>query len=812
MSERFGLSHRQVVRDVNEGKVVPPVDEAVTSSRGVSGGPSTQVIRSDDGSQRLLNSLLKAGGVVADKISAEAKRKAKIEGYNMAGTEEGRAAADEMGQTLNVKLFGPGAKLRSAQERIAQDQTDDNIAKLRSDLEDFGHKMTEEEWREHTDTQLASMTDKFEDEGLKDLITERFGRNIQAVKRDYEKSSKTFVQAEERETYVNSISSAAKMAQADLDSGDPQRQEDAEVRITESLLQPEGMSDEAYRSALAAAVKNELVNGRSALFDIAKSSGILEELDFEETQELQQAKLLHDSKNDEQWIRRVKTVEYLASAINSDNTPKASADEIAAMAKALQDENPAAYAASGIAPLVEAAFDRDLKIQAEKVRRRTAQHQYAVGDPALTRATAAEQQMAAADHFAELGEEGARKELEEFAAANGDTAPQGQEIPPGAANRWLLENPRVWARDWSTNSIVLDGVTQMGRVVLNNIGRLDITRDSATQLRSDLDSLMVIRDENPELFAKHFDESEAARLVKYHREMSIDSQNPYEVVQRLRDRERRQEQGLAYTPDPDKAAERTDDIIEMFVDEKGEEWLGIWNRDPENLRDLELHALSYYNEEYTRTGDPDQSRQYAMQRLNKGSTVIGNKFVLGGAKLDKNSYGGNFDRYLEGLDDSDEAHMKLVTQYKLPEGASLRDDANRFVVNPDGSGVTIWMEDETGVSVPVPVNIPRAAEDILPTFNEQMMATAREAAVESRNFLEGAVADIEDDEFVTAGQTRQSERALAGERLEALQAQQEAQQRKAAESRRKRQEARLKSTAGRRAPLKGSGRRTATNR
>ena len=730
MSERFGLSHRQVVRDVNEGKVVPPVDEAVTSSRGVSGGPSTQVIRSDDGSRRLVESLLKAGGVVADKMSAEAKRKAKIDGYNMAGTEEGRAAADEMGQTLDVKLFGPGAKLRSAQERIAQDQTDDNIAKLRSDLDDFGHKMTEEEWREHTDTQLASMTDKFEDEGLKDLITERFGRNIQAVKRDYEKESKKFVQAEERETYVNSIHTGAKMAQADLASGDPQRQEDAEARLTEALIQPEGMSDEAYRGAVAAAVKNELVMGRSGLFDVAKGAGILEELTYEDTQELEQAKLLHDAKNDEDFIVGMKQLEYLADT-------EGNIEQVTALAKKLQAQNPMVFGKAGISGVVERAFDRQVEIQAEATRRRTAEHQALVGDPALRRESAAHQQMAVEDALEEIGMEGARKELEEYAAANGDTVPQGQEIPPGAVNRWLLENPRAWARTWASNGIATDRVSHLATTVVQNIGRVDMTKEGAKQLKADLENLDILRQESPELFAKQVTSEEGARLRQYYREMSVDGQDPFEVVTRLRDLEERRTAGTTFEPQKaERLQEKVGNVVDAFIKEKGDKYFGIWDRDPENLKSLRQSAEQYYAEEWERTGDSQLSVDYALERLNRGSTVIGNTFVQGGAKLDERSYGSSFDRYLEGINDSDVSRQRLILKYGLDADFDIRSDHHRIVVNPDGSGATFFIEADNDMGgrteQPVRVDTPTSAKHLLPTSGEQSIESIRENLLESR--------------------------------------------------------------------------------
>ena len=223
MSERFGLSHRQVV-----------------------------------------------AGQVGEKVSREQDRRAAMEGYNMAATEEGRKATEEMSKSWKVKIFGPDAKLRGAQERIVMDQTNALKTKLDLDREDFGHKMTPDEWRKHTDTVLAGAVDKFEDEDIKDQITMRYGQNLTAVTRDHEKAHAAFVQYEEREAFMNSVSTTAKMAQDDIESDDPQRIKDAEQRIREAYTQPEGMADDAYRSAMVSVVSNELAQGRGEMYEFAE--------------------------------------------------------------------------------------------------------------------------------------------------------------------------------------------------------------------------------------------------------------------------------------------------------------------------------------------------------------------------------------------------------------------------------------------------------------------------------------------------------------------------------------------------------------
>ena len=729
MSNKFGLSHRQVVRDVNEGSVVPATSKAVTSKMGVSAQADDRVTRLDDGKQRLAEALISAAGAVGKKVGAEMDRKAAIEGYNMAGTEEGRKAADVLSQALSTKIFGPSPKLRAAQERIVKDQTDALATKLFLDNEDFGHKMTPEEWEEHTNSTLESSLNKFEDEAIKDQITMRYGQNMTAVQREWVKKNHVFLQNEERETVMDSMSKSAEMAQLDMESGDPQRVSDAQQRLDEALVKPEGMTDEAYQGALRSVVMNELSNGRGAMYEMVEQRGLLSELPFEEREELETQKMLFDAQNDENFIIGMRQLEYLATSTGD-------VEQVTAMAKQLQAANPELFA-NGIAPVVEAAFDRQMQLQEEAAARRTRQHMAATGDPALARESGAEQQVAMEDHLNTLAEAEVRKELAAKYQREGKTMPDDVEITQMATNRWLLENPGKWAREWATNNVPTDRVKRMGSMVVNNIGRLDMTEEGAQQLANDLDSLMVLRGEDPVLFSKHFDPTDAAKLVAYHEAISMDAQNPFEVVQRLRDRAAKEEKGTWREPqNAERTAEKVDRVIDAFVAEKGDKYLGFWDREPDNLQELKLKAEELYTEALGFTDSSNEAVNYALQKLNQGSTVIGNKFIQGGAKLDKNSYGNNFDRYLEGLNDSDEARMQLIQEYGLAEDFDLRSDTNRYVVNPDGSGATVWITAPGPygpVEKPVVLQVPRRPEHILPTNGEQRIESIRKNLLESRS-------------------------------------------------------------------------------
>ena len=730
MSEKFGLSHRQVVRDVNEGNVVPPATKAVTSRSGVSAGKADTVIQQDDGKTNLVNTLVRAAGQVGNAVSREQDRRAAIEGYNMAGTEEGRKAVAGMEDSLSTMIFGPNPKLRAAQERIAMDQTNDLKTKLDLDSADFGHKMTAEEWQAHTDATLKDTLDKYKDDDIKDQITMRYGQNLTAVQRDWTKANHVFLQNEERESVMDRSGKSAELAQADLDSQDPHRIADAEQRYGEAFAKPEGMTDEAFDSAMVTVVSNELANGRGGMYEYGESRGAIDSLDFEQQEQLKTMKGIFDAEQDEQYIVGMQQLEYLAKSDGD-------IDQVTTLAKALQKQNPQLFA-NGIAPFVEMAFDRQVELQSEAQLRRENEHRALTGDPALSRQPEKLKQQAMEDMLLTMAENGVRAELKADYQRRGEHMPKDIEITPQAMNRYSLDNTASWARLWAINKIPTDHVKQLGNMVIQNIGRVDTTESDATNLQNDLNSLMVLRGESPEFFAKHFDAADTARIVKYHRQMNEDGQNPFEVVQRLREAEDRKDRGLEYPAlEAGVASDNVETIVDDFVDEKGEKWLGFWDKEPENQHDISQHAKRYFEEEYARTGDEELSRDYALQRLNKGSTVIGNKFILGGAQLDKQAFGGDYDRFLEGINDTQSEREKLILQYGLDEDFDLRSDSNRFLPNPDGSGVTIWIEAENAfggrVEKPVVINSPKRKEHILPTTGEQYWESIRSTLFESRS-------------------------------------------------------------------------------
>jgi hypothetical protein len=766
-SEKFGLSHRQLVKDTNEGRIVeqPAAPSAARGINAVRPGRSDKTIDTDNGSRRrLTNSLISAAGAVGGVMQKEQDRRAAIAGYNWAGTEQGKKEVDEASQSLGSILFGPRPKLKAAQERIVKDSVDQIGTKLQLDLKDFGHSMPEEEWQAHVAAELANKLAKYDSDDIKDLITMRFGQNLSAVSREYTKAHHLFLQNEERETFMDSVQQSSQTAFNDFQSGDPNRVADGAQRLQEGLTKPEGMTDEAYRSAISTVVKRELADSRPGLYVAAEQAGILDELDEDDRAELEGVYEAYQARNDATQLQRLNELRYLAD--NGEDH----VEQVTAIAKQLQQGNPELFGKAGVADIVGRAFDRQQAVLESRRARAQRKAQAVAGDPALLRESPTDRVVAVQDVLDEMADRNIKEEMRESANRMGVPITVPDEISPWQRRQWLLDNVDKWSRTWAINGVPTDQVTQIGKEVVNDIGRLDLDWNGAQTLKNNLDSLMQLRSQKPELWAKQFSAEDGARLMAYHKAINIKGENPYEAVKRLRAKEeegKKKGKTKKVNVPKEQLSDAVAEIGEAFVRDNGE-W--SWNpfrhaggflagvgdatismipggqspveaftmtyrdlakADPDLRADLDRQAEKLYIEEYGRTHNHELATAYAQNQLHKKSSVIGGRFVLNGAVLDDNSVNGDFQRYLVGLNDSETFRQRAVLEHGLPADFDLR-KATSISVNPDGTGATFYFIAEDQSIRTLPLTVPTKREHILPTDGDRFFEGAKEVLLEQR--------------------------------------------------------------------------------
>jgi hypothetical protein len=729
------MSHRKVVKDVNEGNIAPAPGKAVATDRGTAvSGKSRQdvAIRDDSSSKRFASALISAAGTAADLINKRSNERKYLKGKAMAGREGGEADAAALSKTLSNKLFGPDATLRGAQDQIIKTNLVKAEGKLKRDLAEFGHTMTPEEWEDHLAGTVQESTDKYADhEDVRNMLVSEYGDIVARASRDHAVEHEKFVQSENREVYLGHITAVDERAAEDYASGDPNRIQDAEDALLDALSRNGDMKEEAQQSALVSVVSRGLAEGRPGLYNTAEKYGMIGDLPHDMQVQLDDLKDLHDAKNDETLIKDVQSLDRIAATGDMEKT--------AAMAESIRARNPVALGKGGVKTYMDKAYKASVKQQEAQEAAREEQHKLVTSDPGLAGLTEKKQKDAFEAHTADIAERGLRQEMAEMYARIGEPVPADVEITPAQKRRWKLENQDGWAPQWAKFQIKSPEVTTMGKTIYQNINRTDITDESAQQIANDLGHLLKLREmpEGSEIFDKHFNKSEVALLTDMHEQINLDGQDPSEVLTRYHKLKERKASGEKLDPTKDQVSTGVDEIVERFLDEKGEQWLGIWDKDPSSLTELKTEAERLFTERFREEGDAALANIAAIAELNQNSAVINNKFILNGAKLDERAPNGNFDRYLEGLNDDMVTRAYLNAEaHGLPEDFDLRDPAHRVVAEPDGSAVTIYIETEGpfGQMIEKGVVIPnaRTLDDIFPTWEERQMESLRENLLNSR--------------------------------------------------------------------------------
>ena len=304
----FGQSHRQLVENTNEGIVEPTSSEKATSTAQV-GGRQTQQLGPD---HALATALVDVAGTVAQPAIAEANRKKELQGYEDAGEEEGKKAADSAADVWHNKLFGADASLRGAQERIAEDNSRRIYLKGQDLLENGGaDSWTDKEWKDWKDKELSDEIGKYDSQGMKDLVTTSMGRDFQNLERDRTWKHKQYEQAENRKSTTQQLSTLAETYKQDKGSDNVQRsEEDSQGRLQEilDLKEKSGVSDPVFSAIMAQVASDELTNGNPDFLEFGKENDLFDDLSFEDQQRLDDALDVHELQNNEEFGNRHQSI------------------------------------------------------------------------------------------------------------------------------------------------------------------------------------------------------------------------------------------------------------------------------------------------------------------------------------------------------------------------------------------------------------------------------------------------------------------------------------------------------------------------
>lgn len=300
----FGASHRQLVQDTNAGAEVAPPSVATTSKATIS--PQTKEIIGTE--NRLGGALVDVAQTAAKPIIAEQKRLQELAGYDAAGKAEGKQLADGAAGVWHNKLFGANASLRGAQERIAEDNARNLYLNAQHLLKTGGaDSWDDEKWQTWKDEQISNEVNKYESDGMKNLVTTSMGKDFQKLERDRGYLHQQYVQQENNNVTMNALDNIAKTYIEDKGSDLPTRSiEDAEARLNEvnELKAKSGISDKAFASAVAQTAASQLSKGNKEFSEWATENGYFDDLNFDQQKSMESAERIYDIKHAEEYSNR----------------------------------------------------------------------------------------------------------------------------------------------------------------------------------------------------------------------------------------------------------------------------------------------------------------------------------------------------------------------------------------------------------------------------------------------------------------------------------------------------------------------------
>ena len=768
MSESFGQSFRQKVKDVNEGKLSPTVVDVPESGRGlgsVSADRPDTVIHRRGGeaqAQGLARALTKAAGEIGAKIGAKATRDAEFQGKQDAGTAEGIARTNAAADSWHNKLFGPGARQRSAEETIVKTTTDDAYMKLQGDMDNFGKHLNTDQWAKHVKKELDAALEPHDDEGIKDTIAAKFGEHARVLAGVHATSAEAVIQVENNKAYRVSVSKTAEINQFDIDSGDPARAAEANKRAIDALKKPEGMFDAPHLVGVSDVLKQELSDGKSHMFDVATDMGMIEKMTWEDQQELDMAHNMHQARFVQEQVDLKIQTEMFAQA-----------GDIAGMQAGIAKMNAInPVLAKNSTQLARVAYNAQLEIQQKAFRLKEIETMSASGNPNIRRLTGEQRSVAISSYMTSDAEQGVMDEQLRLAQKNGkplaeDYAPSADEIMD-----YQVRNMTKYAPKWNNTNAIASPVVNILNSIDRDMQNPMLSEPQADRMRYQIGQMMKLSEKNSPKFAQHFTTADqAARFREFYQRVSVEKGHPFQVMQQIKEEVRREAAGLNKEPDEEDTVDAVDNIVSDWVRDQGDwSWnplnhaLGAANASltavaegvkgivpfvdgdsrkialsykdmtkvtPDAIADAEGTARRVYLEARAAGQTHKGAQAMGNSVLDRSAGIIGGRTVLGVKRLDDRSHNKDFAEHLYGAEEDAAWRAELITSPGLKADFRLTDPANRFVPSLDGEWMGIWIDGADGSQKYISVAVPKTEADLLPTKWQKRLNAVREELQDS---------------------------------------------------------------------------------
>ena len=527
----YGRANREVVQDTRAGNVDPPIRETAQQAGGVQARQVRDQTLGNEGA--VAEALIETAGVFGQKAVKEAHRQQRIEGAKLVADNEAVAYLNETEQTFAEKIFGNKPKRRVAEEMQVKQDVNHLDDSMRQWVDDGGFKESPEAFQAEYDRRYSEMTDKYNDDNMKDLIAASYAENLSATRAGHQKSKHLYDQQLLRSTAMKGWGEASERYREDSASNDPAVRDAALDKMFTALQKHPDMSQSAYKDAMYDFAIDELARHNPDVYAMAEEEGVFEDLTFEQENTLRDMLEVNQINNDRDFNTQSQQLHRYAADGN--------AAAVAQLGAELQRQNPQAVPSlNRIINEAEAVAESRRMAIAENQRDRMRKADlYRQGGAAAASLSSEDRALAEADVAQQLKEEYALQNRKELRDASEDgNYPEGH---PREGTPIPSTNDPITSMEFDdlNNNLAYDEAARLQWMKSDDPNNIAMSTDIAryrqlsSMSKTALDSDPALLDELGfliERFTAYEDTFGGADLFRE----SFDNEDDYNEFQRLR--------------------------------------------------------------------------------------------------------------------------------------------------------------------------------------------------------------------------------------------------------------------------------------
>ena len=492
MSNEFGASHRQLVKDTNAGKVEAPSKAPTTS---ISGSRTHQVYGTD-GKNELTRALLKTAMNITGKVIERRKEVDYAEGFDR-GLEEGYAENET--SPLRDALFGKSATLRGAQDRIIENDSTNWLTKKMKHLEDDSKQFNEEQYMEYLSQDLEGSMEDHKDPEVRTALKKQAVAKFQTLARNHAQQRQAWIDMENNQAVEDQMEAGIRSMEGAAQYGDSASQQEAMDDTERMFAKPATMDREVHLETLNRVIVRNLGKGQDVALRFAQEKGIIEQMRPEEQRKIALAKEVYDSKQG----RNFHQSETILLARIEQGT--ATDSEIVAHQQKFKSR-------------VDANELRRIKLKADDVLAEAAKLQAQADDAfisgdtmAFNAFTQSNKNAAVANHFDTMSTDGLAKiraEAIQTGEYQGDpNAPFTQEDK----TNYMLDNPYLYASAAARHpEAKYPAISNMANQIMFDVRNESLTEEDIPAVQKKMEFLEHFKDQMGNNFQKQFGSAEVA--------------------------------------------------------------------------------------------------------------------------------------------------------------------------------------------------------------------------------------------------------------------------------------------------------------